>query len=113
MTLDPSGAVQRRFPWLGYGIICAVILLLTLLPLFSVLFTAAVAEANGCQVDEGSAHVCMVMGQDWGELLYFTGVMGWLMLATFPLGGGALIVWLIVLTIHRLAWRRAQTRPSS
>ncbi len=113
MSQDRAGSGQRRFPWLVYGIIWAVILLFTLLPLFSVLFTAAVAEVNGCQVDEGSAHICMVMGQDWGELLYFTGVMGWLMLVTFPLGGGAFIVWLIILIIHRLAWRRGQTRLSS
>ena len=97
-----------RFPWLAYGIVWAAIALLTLLPLLSVLFTAMVAEANGCQVDEGSVHACMVMGQDWGALLYFTGVMGWLMLLTFPLGGGAFMVWLIVLIIHRLAWRRAR-----
>ncbi|MGV8833826.1 MAG: hypothetical protein ACOH2N_17800 [Devosia sp.] len=112
MTKAPVAAAQVRFPWLVYGIIWTVIMLLTLLPLFSVLFTAGVAGANGCQVDEGSVHSCMVMGQDWGELLYFTGVMGWLMLVTFPLGGGAFIVWLIVLIIHRLAWRRAHRSPA-
>ena len=45
---------------------------------------------------------------DVGGLLYFTGVMGWFMLATIPLGGGALIVWLVILIIHRIAWGRMQ-----
>lgn len=108
MTEQPAGVTAARFPWMAYAIIWAVILLLTILPLLSVLFTAGVAEAHGCHVDEGSVHVCMVMGQDWGELLYFTGVMGWMMLLTFPLGGGAFLVWLILLIIHRIAWRRAR-----
>ncbi|MBU1306800.1 MAG: hypothetical protein KKF33_14940 [Alphaproteobacteria bacterium] len=104
----PAAGRLRRFPWAVYGLISLGIALLAALPLFSVLFTAFVADANGCQVDEGSAHPCMVMGQDWGETLYFTGMMGWLMLATLPLGTMGLVAIMAIAIIHRLIWDRRQ-----
>ena len=99
-------ARPARFPWRVYIIAFLVIVLFAAAPLLSVLFTAFVAEANGCTVNEGMVNPCMVMGSDWGSLLYTTGVMGWFMLATIPLGGGALIVWFVLLLIHYFAWRR-------
>ena len=68
------------------------------------MLTGAIANANSCQVDEGSAHSCMVLGADWGEVLYVLGVMGWFMLITLPIGAGAAIVCLLTLVIHRIAW---------
>ena len=106
MTTAP--APVRRFPWRLYTILLVVILLFALWPVLSVYFTYLVAGANGCVVNEGSVNPCLVWGNDIGGLLYTTGVMGWFMLATLPLGGGALIVWLVMLIIHRLAWRRNQ-----
>ena len=49
---------------------------------------AAIANAYGCKVDEGSVHPCIINGHDYGELLYSLGVMGWFMLVTIP---GALV----------------------
>ncbi|HEY4199423.1 MAG TPA: hypothetical protein VGM83_02590 [Devosiaceae bacterium] len=100
------GQRRRRFPWLIYWLVLAVVLILMLLPVFSVIFAATVANTHGCALDEGSVHPCMVNGSDWGEALYDFAVMGWLAIATLPLGGGALIVWLVILIIHRQAWRR-------
>jgi hypothetical protein len=97
-----------RFFWRAYLIALAVILLFAAAPLISVYFTYLVADAHGCVVNEATVNTCMVLGMDWGGLLYFTGVMGWFMLATIPLGGGALIVWLVILLIHRIAWGRMQ-----
>ena len=105
-------ALRQRFPWLTYGVIWVVILVFTLLPLVSMLTAAWIAEANGCALDEGSVHPCIVGGSDWGETLYGMGVMGWLMLVSIPAGGGAFIVWLIILIIHRIAWGKRQTEPS-
>ena len=105
-------ALGQRFPWLTYWFIWAVILVFTLLPLASVLTAASIAQANGCALDEGSVHPCMVGGSDWGETLYGMGVMGWLMLVSILAGGGAFIVWLIILIIHRIAWGKRQTELS-
>jgi hypothetical protein len=38
--------------------------------------------------------------------LYTLGVLGWLMLVTLPAGLLALLIWFIVLILHRASWRR-------
>ena len=67
---------------------------------------AAIANAYGCKVDEGSVHPCIINGHDYGELLYSLGVMGWFMLVTIPGGLVAFVSWLIFLILHRVAWRK-------
>ncbi|WP_426958227.1 hypothetical protein [Muricoccus radiodurans] len=67
-------------------------------PVLSVAFTVIVANHYGCRVDEGSAHPCTGWGgQDIGPLLYTTGVMGWLMLVTFPVMMGTALAWIVLL----------------
>jgi hypothetical protein len=79
-----------------HALIVIIILLIAFLPLISVAIAGSIAQANGCQLDEGSVHPCVVNGTDMGETLYAMGVMGWLMLATIPLGLGAAAIYLIV-----------------
>ena len=67
---------------------------------------AAIANAYGCKVDEGSVHPCIINGHDYGELLYSLGVMGWFMLVTIPGGLVAFVGWRIFLILHRVAWRK-------
>jgi hypothetical protein len=67
---------------------------------------AAIANTYGCKVDEGSMHPCIINGQDYGQLLYTLGVLGWLMLVTLPAGLFAFVVWLIILILHRQSWRK-------
>jgi len=96
----------RRFPWLIHAGIVVLIIIVALLPLFSVLFAGLVADSAGCGLHEGFAQPCMINGEDWGELLYTLFVLGWLMLATIPLGLMALIVWTVVIIVHFILWRR-------
>lgn len=97
---EPAPATPRRFPWLVYLLVLLLILVIAALPLMSALGAGAVASANGCALDEGGVHPCIIGGVDRGELLYELGVLGWLMLATLPLGLIAGVVWLIVLVVH-------------
>ncbi|GMA15739.1 hypothetical protein E5F05_06160 [Deinococcus metallilatus] len=73
--------------------------LFTFGPLLSVLVASAVATANGCALDEGSIHPCVIAGWNAGGLLYTLGVLGWLMLLTLPVGAvvGAVggVLWLV------------------
>ncbi|WDR01806.1 hypothetical protein PSQ19_13905 [Devosia algicola] len=101
-----AAARSSRFPWWAYGLALLFIVIFALWPVSSVLVTNALAEANGCVVDEGSVHACVIAGSDWGRTLYTMGVMGWFGLVTLPLGSGAAIVWFISLIIHRLAWQK-------
>lgn len=97
-------ARPRRFPWWVYWLLLALILVIAALPVISVAIAGWIAEANGCVLHEGFSNPCVVNGEDIGDTLYTLGVMGWFMLATIPLGFGALVVWLVVLVAHRLYW---------
>ena len=82
-----------------------LILLFAVLPLILALSAGGVAHGLGCRLDEGDVHPCPFLGIDLGELLYGFGVLGWLTLATVPIGGGLLLIWLIAaiaLMIRRL-----------
>ena len=98
--------MKRRFPWLIYVIVLFVIVALTLAPIASVAVAGVVANSHGCQVDEGSVHPCVIGGQDYGELLYTLGVLGWFMLLTLPAGALATLLWLVVLLFHYAKWKR-------
>jgi hypothetical protein len=97
---------KKRFPWILYWIVLALIILVALAPMGSVVACGLIANANGCKVDEGSVHPCIINGKDYGHLLYTLGVLGWLMLVTLPAGLFAFVIWLIILILHREAWRK-------
>jgi hypothetical protein len=82
------------------------ILLFTFFPLLPLCIAGAAADLAGCRLDEGSVHPCMIAGTDFGSLLYDMGVMGWLMLLTFPVGLLLLSCWLIVFLKKFFAARR-------
>ncbi|WP_017347968.1 hypothetical protein [Pantoea sp. A4] len=71
------------------------ILLLGLFPVISVVIGGMIARAAGCHVDEAGVYPCIIAGRDVGEWLSFMNVMGWLMIATLPLGAGLLLLWLV------------------
>ena len=48
----------------------------------------------------------MINGKDYGQMLYTLGVLGWFMLVTIPAGALAFAIWLVVLLLHRSAWRK-------
>ena len=96
---------RRPFPWAAYAVVFAVIAVLALLPVASVFLAYTIAEPNGCRVDEAGIYPCVIAGVDFGPLLAYMAVSGWLMLASIPFGVMALVVWAVVLVVH-LVWRR-------
>ncbi len=78
-------------------VLFALIVLYSIGPILSVLFVTVVANALGCQVDEGGVHPCLCCGVDIGRLLHSMGVLGWLALVTLPTGAMALVTCAIVL----------------
>lgn len=98
---------RRRFPWRVYVWVLIVIILVALGPLIGVVVAGGIASANGCTLHEGFANPCVVVGVDMGGLLYGLGVLGWLMLASIPLGAMALLGWALVLGLHHWRWRVA------
>jgi hypothetical protein len=90
----------RRFPIWPYAIALVIILVFALWPMASVAISGFIAETNGCVLNEGSIHPCVVDGTDIGPSLYTGFVLGWFMLATIPIGAVAFVVWLGVLLVH-------------
>jgi len=106
IVIPPPLPVRKRFPWIIYWALLVLIILFALAPIGSVVVCAWIANAHGCKVDEGSVHPCIINGQDYGQLLYTLGVLGWLMLVTIPGGLFAFVIWLIILILHREHWRK-------
>lgn len=75
--------IRRMLFWLT-----ALLLLAAFAPILSVFAADLIAGALGCELNEGTAHACVVLGIDIGELLYAMFVVGWLALLTVPLFGG-------------------------
>ena len=94
-------------------ILVAVLILAWIVwPMILVTVAGNIASANGCQLDEGSVHPCIVDGRDIGEQLYGMGVMGWFMLVTIPTGLLALALYGVLLLVIWLV-RRTRRRNSS
>jgi len=98
---------RRAFPLRYYVITMVVIILFAIAPIIAIIAADAIATAHGCSLNEGGASVCMVMGSDWSQALYAAFVLPWLLFLTLPLAGGAVLVWLVILLIHYVAWRRS------
>ena len=90
----------------------ALILLFGAFPLLTLLSAVLFASAFDCQLDEGSIHPCVVLGLDFGGLLYPMAVGGWFVMFTIPLAGLALIVWLIALVVLFFTRRHRIRQPS-
>jgi hypothetical protein len=83
------------------------ILLLAFSPFIGAMAAGTIANAYGCQLDEGSIHPCMVNGRDIGQTLYTFGVLGWLGLATIPIGLVVLGIYLVIVILFYLVrWYR-------
>ena len=98
--------MKKKFPWLVYLLLLGLIVAFALTPVGSVIIAGVVANANGCSLDEGSPHPCVIAGHDYGQTLYTMGVLGWLMLLTLPAGGVARFLWLVLLLFHHSRWKR-------
>jgi hypothetical protein len=85
----------------------AIIVLFAASPLVSLILAILIAAPFGCRLDEGSVYPCVILGVDFGTLLYVMSVSAWFVMFTVPFAGLALIVWLVVL-LSVLFVRRAR-----
>lgn len=101
---DGLGVRAHRLVW-RYGLALTAITFVTFLPTISLFVASFVASVNGCALDEGGPHPCLIFGRDVGQPLYNMAVGGWLMIFTLPVGAGLFVSWLLVLAVHSW-WRR-------
>src|SRR5205823_8446528 len=81
----------------------AVLFMLT--PMLSVLIASAIASAAGAQLDEARPHPCVILGFDFGGVLYAMFVAGWFGRFTFPFG----LMAILTIARHHLKLRNLPT----
>lgn len=113
MSAPEGGIPPPRFPWLGYGLALAVIVLVAIAPLIPASIARVVASANGCVIEPLRVRECRVGGADQGGLLYIFALGQSLLVVTLPVAGIALLAWVGLLVPHRLRWgsRSRMVRP--
>lgn len=96
-----------------HAIVVIAIIVLALSPLLATMVAGSIANANGCDLDEGSIHPCVVNGRDIGRDLYTWAMLGWLGIATVPLGLAVLGIYLaVVIVVSLIRWaRRRKAQP--
>jgi hypothetical protein len=88
-----------RIGWPIFIAIGTFIVVAAAFPLLAAFAAGTIANLNGCALNEGSANPCVIAGTDYGETLYSLGVVGWLAIATVPIGIAALAVWALVFIV--------------
>jgi hypothetical protein len=103
-------ATTRRSAWMRYALPALVVAsLIAFGPILATLSAGLVANLNGCALDEGSVHPCVVLGMDLGGFLYGLAVTGWLFLLTFPLAIVVVAGWVVfaIVALLRMVRRNA------
>jgi hypothetical protein len=93
-----------------------VALTIALSPVIFMLTAGLVARLNGCTLNEGTVHPCMVLGSDVGSLLYAGTVSAWFALITLPIAGLLALVWIaieIIAAVRRHLRKGAEARAGA
>jgi len=66
----------------------------------------AITGLTDCDLHEGFATLCIVLGTVMGDIQQTLGVMGWFGPMTLPIGARALLVLLVIFLNHPVLHRR-------
>ena len=107
MGVIPSGPVPvERFEMRRYWQMLALIAVFAIWPLPIVFVASVLADLNHCTIVETGATPCLIGGVDRGGLLYDMASLVQASFVTLPVGVTLGVVWLCVLVINLMAWRR-------
>jgi len=107
MTVTPSGPTPvERFQMRRYWQLLAVIAVFAIWPLPIVYAASVIADLNHCTIVETGPTPCLVGGVDRGSLLFEMASLVQAGFVTLPIGVTLGFVWLCVLVINLMAWRR-------
>lgn len=90
--------MNKKLWWL-HAFIILIILAVTCGPLTITVATAWVAEANNCTLHEGYVNPCIINGRDYGSTLYGMSMMGWIALASIPMGIGLFALYISIVFV--------------
>jgi hypothetical protein len=106
MTIPAGPAPVENFAMRRYWQLLAVIGVFAVWPLPIVYIASAIADLNHCTIVETGATPCLVGGVDRGGLLFDMASLVQASFVTLPIGVALGFIWLCVLIINVMAWRR-------
>lgn len=95
-----------RFPWAVDWVLFGLIALVAMLPVFTIMISAAIANTYGCTIGEGLLTPCIIDGKDWGSTLQFGGMSVFYVFLTWPLVFVLFIIGVMVLQVHRARFKQ-------
>jgi hypothetical protein len=101
-------APVRRFRMWPYWLMLVLIVVVAMAPLGVSAYGTALAEQHDCAVSAGFISECMINGVDKGTELHQLAAAGLYAVFTWPLALLMLVVWLVVLLVHRSRFKRAK-----
>ena len=75
-------------------------------PILSLAIAGTIAQWNGCTLHEGFVNPCVVGGTEVGQTLYTMSVLGFMAIATIPIGIVLFLVWTAAWLFWALRKRR-------
>ena len=106
-AVEPTGAPPPApFNMRPYWQLLALIAIFALAPMAIVYLASVIADLNGCTIVDTGPTPCVILGADRGGLLYDMASMVQVSFVTLPIGVLLSFLWLSVLIISQMAWRR-------
>lgn len=96
----------------AYSLSLLGILLFAFFPILLVAIAGGIASLGDCRLNEATVNPCVIAGVDLGGILYSMWVLGWLMIATLPIGALLLACWFLALLVQLLVIRRRRKAGS-
>jgi len=107
---EPAGAPPPApFNMRPYWQLLGLIAIVALGPMAIVYLASVIADLNHCTILDSGPTPCVILGQDRGGLLYDMASMVQVSFVTLPIGILLGFLWLSVLIISQMAWRRKRS----
>lgn len=84
----------------GLRTFIAFLIFLCLVPPFSLFAAGLIARNAACQLDPDTPLQCLILGSDYGDVLFAIANFGWYAVATLPLLIALLVGWLLIETVR-------------
>lgn len=91
-----------------FRMLIGVLILACLVPPLALLAAALIARGAGCDIDPDTPVRCVILGGDYGDILYAMGHFGWHAVETLPVLAALLVAWMLIEIVRALGRPRKQ-----
>lgn len=91
-----------------FRMLAGLLILACLAPPLVLLAATFIARSAGCTIDPDVPVRCVVLGGDYGDILYAMGHFGWYAVETLPILAALLVAWILIEIVRGLGRSRKQ-----